>query len=1086
MEPTVQLLGTPVVSAGGESIEPASGKISALLFYLACAQGWVSRDELTYLLWPDSGDRQARNSLRQLLHRVKDVAYAGALEREEMRLRWMVDTDLARFRAAVAHGAPHVAVNAYGGPLLDGFRLSTAPEFEGWLDLERSQLHEAWRDAVLELSEELESEDRHEEAVVHLARLHRADPLDEPALRQYLIALARAGRSAEALVAAEAFAATLEREVDATPDEATRTLVEAIRHGDTAAYASRQVERPASAARRPMPMPMPGTAFVGRASEVADVVAQLRAPECRLLTVVAPGGMGKTRLAVEVAARMASEFADGVCFVPFEAVDASRLMASAAVDALSITLHGGRDPAEQLLDYLDGRVMLLVLDNLEHLIGDLQLVRGVLARARGVKLLCTSRERLGLHAEWVYDLQGMGVPEADGALGSSDAAELFAQAGTRARHDVRLADDPRSVARICRLVGGMPLALELAASWLRVLDVAQIAEELEQSLDLLQSPLRDMPQRHHDMRGVFGASWQRLSDAERGALLQLCVFRGGFTREAARDVAGVSLPLLLGLANKAFIRHEHGRRFTQHPLLWQYLRARAESSPTFPQLQEQHALHFAALLTDHRDALQGPHPGGARREIEAELENVQTAWQWAIEHRRLDLLAPAAESLYVYLNDEGRYHDSEALFLAASHAAHPESLEAGRMHLFLAGCRNYLKDFPQAVATLGAALPVLETHGAFRDAGLARLLLFSCYGFTNRPLEEGAPLARRARDLFRNAGDRAHEAEAVGLLAEYVQDPTAAERQFEESVRLFEAAGRSFGILGGFTLVLGNYGLFCMQVTGAYQVSVDLYTRAIGIGRARAEPYSVAWSLNEQAKAFIYLGELARAEQCFVAARDVGGALAEGWGMWTLPHALYGLGWVAHLRGDLRAAGRHLDSALERIATHGDTFGTEAQIRLALADLAGAEGRMDEAAQQCRTAFRHYASLNLQQGVREWGQAESLLRLGDIARAGADEAGARAFYSKTLDIAQRWSLLPVALQLCVSVARLDHGRDPRTRSLLSAAARHPASRFATKEAARRLGGVEAGPNAADAEPATTFRQVADALGELLSRDVRDG
>lgn len=267
-------------------------------------------------------------------------------------------------------------------------------------------------------------------------------------------------------------------------------------------------------------------------------------------------------------------FKDGVYVVSLVPIQPNSL-ANAVSDVLNITLQGHEAPHVQLARFLKGRTLLLVLDNFEHLLADLSLIRELLAHSPGVKLLVTSREPLNLQAEHLFDLQGLPVPAQAGGVEASDAVKLFVQSARQRQPEFAL-DDANSpvVSRICTLVGGLPLALELAAGWLRVLSPEDIAREIETGIDVLKTNTRDLPERHRSIRAVFDHSWALLTEAEQTVLRKLSVFRGGFNREAALEVAGASLHVLASLVDRSLLRTGPDGRYRRHPLVIQYAQER--------------------------------------------------------------------------------------------------------------------------------------------------------------------------------------------------------------------------------------------------------------------------------------------------------------------------------------------------------------------------------------------------------------------------------------------------------------------------------------------------------------------------------
>lgn len=342
--------------------------------------------------------------------------------------------------------------------------------------------------------------------------------------------------------------------------------------------------RPVSAAAWARPAPPPPisslpalfTPLVGREVELAALARLLRNPQCRLLTLIGQVGIGKTRLAIEVASTQGELFPDGVYFVPLVSLPSPEFIVPTIADALGFTLSASIDPKLQLLNHLREKCLLLVLDGLEHLLEGAGLLAELLQQAPALKLLVTSCERLSLQAEWLFVLQGLPVPPFDQVQQAEEygAVKLFVRSAGQAQVGFKLSAEERPwVVRICQLVEGMPLAIELAAVWVRLLSCREIAQEIERTLDFLSASARDLPERHRSMRAAFDHSWHLLSIEEQQALAKLSIFRGCFQREAAAEVAGVSLPLLTALVDKSLLRcnqcHETGR-YSLHELIRQY------------------------------------------------------------------------------------------------------------------------------------------------------------------------------------------------------------------------------------------------------------------------------------------------------------------------------------------------------------------------------------------------------------------------------------------------------------------------------------------------------------------------------------
>ncbi|MBT5772929.1 MAG: adenylate/guanylate cyclase domain-containing protein [Dehalococcoidia bacterium] len=315
-------------------------------------------------------------------------------------------------------------------------------------------------------------------------------------------------------------------------------------------------------------LPTQLTDLIGREREVVELTEYLR--NGRLVTILAPGGTGKTRIAVDVAAEVSDDFPDGVFLVQLAPIASPEGIPQAIAEALDVSLSSDADMQQQLLDYLRAKQQLIVLDNFEHLAEAARLVPAMLEAAPGVKVLATSRIRLNVSSEVVYPLGGVDL-DAENLL-ESDAAQLFVTEASRAMPGFTLQPaDEEPLRQILQLTQGTPLAIILAAAWVDTLPVREIAEEIARSVDFLETEQSDMPDRHRSMRAAFDYSWEMLGEEERKLFSQLSLFRGGFTRDAARAVAGASPRDLARLSNKSFlVANPDTGRFVVHELLRQY------------------------------------------------------------------------------------------------------------------------------------------------------------------------------------------------------------------------------------------------------------------------------------------------------------------------------------------------------------------------------------------------------------------------------------------------------------------------------------------------------------------------------------
>jgi predicted ATPase/DNA-binding NarL/FixJ family response regulator len=418
--------------------------------------------------------------------------------------------------------------------------------------------------------------------------------------------------------------------------------------------------------------PQHPTPFVGREGELTEIARLLADPACRLLTLVGPGGIGKTRLALEVARIQQHTFEDGIHFVALQPLTSSDFIMTAVAEAIGFQFYPGGELKQQLLNYLREKSMLLIMDNLEHLLDGVHLLTDVLATAPGVCVLATSRERLNLREEWVLDVDGLSCPASEGEreIEGYSAVELFLQHARRVKVSFTLTDTHKAaVIRLCRVVGGMPLALELASPWVRVLSIDDIAGEIERCLDILASPARNVEPRHRNMRATFEPTWSRLSGDEQTIFKKLSVFRGGFTREAAEYMTGASLSLLSGLVDKSLVRVDRNGRYDIHELLRQYGAERLNASANeAEQTHDFHCHYYSTFLEQCWPRLTGSEIKQALTELDIELDNVRAAWAWAVRKEMTARIEASLDSLWFFYDERARYREGEQAFATAAEA----------------------------------------------------------------------------------------------------------------------------------------------------------------------------------------------------------------------------------------------------------------------------------------------------------------------------------------------------------------------------------------------------------------------------------
>ena len=609
-------------------------------------------------------------------------------------------------------------------------------------------------------------------------------------------------------------------------------------------------------------LPAPRTSFVGRADELASIDRMLDEPDCRLLTLVGPGGVGKTRLALEAAARRIDRYQHGVHFVPLVGVPAPDLLAPAVAESLQFQVdsaHSAISARDQLVDYLRERTALLVLDNFEHLLDARDLLTEVIEQAPQVELLTTSRERLQVQSEWVLDLEGLG--NGNGNAGDSAAVRLFVDRARQVDSGYALSDEERPhVERVCHLVNGMPLGIELAAAWASTLPCNEIADEIERNLGFLETTMQDVPERHRSLRAAFDQSWRLLSDDERRVFSRLSVFRGSFARDAAAAVAGAGLPQLHGLVSKSLVRRAELGRFELHELLRQYAEEQLSAEPAeLADARESQARFYLGMITARADALVGEHMMEARDELRVEVDNVRAAAEWAVTRWSEDNTRAVFSSLQAFFWAHSWHEGSEtfAQLVELLESSPGGSLDVGHASNVLLSALAHQSYLGSALgydekldAIARACLPVLRERALTRELGVCLLALGTndcyrdVYGESAANLEEAVGVARSADDHLvvaaslswlgfvrllvddlggaREAFEECHAVSAelggplmlgfafskLGLLAEAERDYAKAIKLHLEASELFAGAGDQGGV--GYTLSRASTSAYCL------------------------------------------------------------------------------------------------------------------------------------------------------------------------------------------------------------------------------------------------------------------------------------
>ena len=898
-------MGTLEVLLDGRALGLGRPKQRALLAVLLLdANQAVSVDRLIEELWGDEPPKSARHGLEVYVSGLRKVIGADRIRTADPGYLLRVEPgelDFTRFEHLLHKGRRTLEAGRAGAAretLSDALALWRGPPLAGvpaGLHIEAATARlEDLRLAALEARLDADlALGRHDELVPELERLVAEHPLRESVWGRLMLALYRCGRQADALAAYQSARRRLVDELGIQPSLALQELERAILNHD------RSLEVPPSDASDAR-LPVPAASFVGRRRELATLRVLLVRGDVRLVTLTGPGGIGKTRLAIEAARTVEREWSHGAAFVTLVRTRRHEEVPRLIAAALGLREADGTSVRETLKRHLADKELLLVLDNFEHVLESATLLSELLSSCPELTVLVTSRAPLHIYGERELPVPPLRVLGADSASGDlSEAAQLFIErAQSVAARDARGAESAAVIEEICVRLDGIPLAIELAAARARVLSPKALLARMGHRLQLLIGGPRDAPHRHRTLRAAIEWSHDLLGAEERRAFARLAVFVGGFSLETAEAVCGASVDQITVLRDNGLLRYDAGDRFAMLETIREFAAVQLAQSGTLAEMRREHGEYFVALAERAEPELRGPGQLEWLDRLDAEEANLWAVFDWAFEIRRPEAPLRLGAALWRYWEARGSLRRARALI-------------------------------DKALADAQHVAPRLRARALFSSARMA---------LRQGDLKHALTAFAAGEDLFRAAEDAGGIALCLagrGWIVHSIGPSWRAVELCREAVELARSSGESW-IVGD---ALNNLGV-ALRAHGAPAGSRAALEESLALRRSIGDLEGVTAALNGLALLAVARDDLDEAEAFFLEAFAISEARRD---LFYDAAREVVLGYIAFARTELVRAETLSLRALDSSRRHGYLQFTAYALEL-LAGIAAAEGRLDDAA----------------------------------------------------------------------------------------------------------------------------------------------
>ncbi len=1010
----ISLLGPFSVSLNNDQVTQfESDAARILLAYLALNPGMDFRREfLADLFWPEKSRDVAMHALRQTLLRLRK-----AIDDDKQPIPYIIVTrqtiafnsdaafelDVNQFLDLTNQTERHPhkrierceiciqklknAVSLVKGELLQGVHYDSFV-FEDWLSQQREQINQRTINVLYTLTHHAEMKNDFETARKYAKQQITMEPWREEAHRQLMRILAKSGQRSAAMKHFVTCKKMIKEELSFDVEPETEKLHKRIYAGEF----DKPIIFPS--------LPVYFTQFIGRAHDFNQIFEQINHPDCGLLTILGMGGMGKTRLAVQIANLIGSAYQNGVAFVSTEWISSVDLLVPAIAHAVQLQFSADRNPLTQLQDFLRNKEILLILDGFEHVENGAQFIAQHLQIAPDLMLVVTSRQRLNIPGECVYALEGLpyessGSKFSSEALTVADAILLFQTCAQRIQKDFSpTAEELEAIKTICECVGGIPLAIELAASWISAYPCTEIADQIQQNLDLLSDSMLGYPEKQNSMRAVFDASWKLLSESEQEVLQQLSHFRGSFNREAAETISGANPKILAALASRSLIGPErsssgigNSHRYEFLELIRRFTEEKVSEKIKNETLTAIHRYYMNFLLEKEPELMTNLQPKTLAA-INKEIRNIEIAWKFVLNHPN-EQLHRAGSVLFTFFNERCRYQEGLKWFsIPLELQNHPG------IWVFFTACKSWFEFLSEnqqtGRANLEESITLAKRYHLKKEEAFSLIYLGAAL-FKLGAYPEAKQTCLNGFNQAVEINENQIQINAVIFLSQITYAMGDFSEAKEWSMKALKSCEQNIGpvkVLADSLRQLGNIAYSQNQ----YQEAQQYYEEALKHAQTIGNLTGVSAAINNLGSVAVRLGKYTQARQFIEQGLEIKQQIGDDWGIVL---ALNNLGVMADDEGDYETARNYYAEAL----TLGTKLGSKSRIGRIYHNLASTlihTGQFEEAQENLLEALSIRENINDREGTCRSLETFSLYHF-----LQGNKEQALEFANKSLEIARQ-------------------------------------------------------------------------------------